>query len=117
MLTLDIKGTLAKVITPSMGIPDAEFAGVRGSIRRYTEEWLSEREKGEHGWSMNPYDKKAIAQVADVVQRVKTEHIQTVVWIGIGGSGLGPNVIQEVFQSPSTPAVIVISQRSLPCLT
>ncbi len=108
MLTLDIKGTLAKVITPSMGIPDSEFAGVRSSMRRYTEEWLAERERGEHGWSMNPYDKDMVKQVTDVVARVKTENIQTVVWVGIGGSGLGPKVLQEVFESPKTPAFIVI---------
>jgi glucose-6-phosphate isomerase len=108
MLTLDIKGTLAKVITPSMGIPDAEFTAVRSSMRRYTEEWLNERERGMHGWSMNPYDKDLIKQVSDVVTRVKTENIQTVVWVGIGGSGLGPKVLQEVFESPKTPAFIVI---------
>lgn len=108
MLTLDIKGTLAKVITPSYGIPDSEFAGVRSSIRRYTEEWLSEREKGMHGWSMNPYDKDAIKQVKTLVEGLKTENIQTVVWIGIGGSGLGPKVLQEIFESPKTPAFVVV---------
>ena len=108
MLTLDIKGTLAKVITPSHGIPDQEFAGIRSSIRRYTEEWLSEREKGEHAWSMNPYDKDAVREVQALVQLAKAENIQTVVWIGIGGSGLGPKVLQEVFESPDTPSFIVI---------
>lgn len=108
MLTLDIKGTLAKVITPSHGIPDSEFATVRTSMRRYTEEWLSEREKGQHGWSMNPYDKDAVKTVSALVEGLKTENIQTVVWIGIGGSGLGPKVLQEIFESPKTPAFLVI---------
>ncbi len=108
MLTLDIKGTLAKVITPSHGIPDSEFATVRTSMRRYTEEWLSEREKGQHGWSMNPYDKDAVKTVQALVEGLKTENIQTVVWIGIGGSGLGPKVLQEIFESPKTPAFLVI---------
>ncbi len=108
MLTLDIKGTLAKVITPSHGIPDSEFATVRTSMRRYTEEWLSEREKGQHGWSMNPYDKDAAKIVSALVEGLKTENIQTVVWIGIGGSGLGPKVLQEIFESPKTPAFLVI---------
>ncbi len=108
MLTLDIKGTLAKVITPSHGIPDQDFSAVRTSMRRYTEEWLSEREKGKHAWSMNPYDKETIADVKRVSDMVRSENIQTVVWIGIGGSGLGPKVLQEIFESPTTPAFLVI---------
>lgn len=108
MLTLDIKGTLAKVITPSHGIPDQEFSAIRSSIRRYTEEWLSEREKGQHAWSMNPYDKETVAAVKQLSDTVKSESIQTIVWIGIGGSGLGPRVMQEVFESSTSPAFIVI---------
>jgi glucose-6-phosphate isomerase len=108
MLTLDIKGTLAKVISPTYGIPDSEFAAIRGSVRRYTEEWLAEREKGQHGWSMNPYDKAAIKDVTTLVENLKSEKITTVVWICIGGSGLGPRVIQEIFESPKTPSLIII---------
>lgn len=108
MLTLDIKATLAKVITPSFGIPDSEFSAIRSSIRRMTEEWLSERVKGEHAWSMNPYDKDMIREVSFVTERTRSEKIDTVVWIGIGGSGLGPKVIQEVFETPKTPAFLVI---------
>ncbi len=108
MLTLDIKGTLAKVITPSHGIPDQEFSAIRSSMRRYTEEWLREREKGMHAWSMNPYDKDTVKEVSALGGKVKTEGIQTIVWIGIGGSGLGPKVLQEVFESPTTPAFVVI---------
>ena len=108
MLTLDIKGTLAKVLTPSFGIPDSELSGIRSQVRRHTEEWLSEREKGMHGWSMNPYDKHAIRDTEEVVRGAKAEGYDTIVWVGIGGSGLGPRVIQEVFETPSTPALIVI---------
>lgn len=108
MLTLDIKGTLAKVITPSFGIPDQDFSSIRSLCRRYTEEWLSEREKGEHAWSMNPYDKDMIKRVQEVAKKAKADGIKTVVWIGIGGSGLGPKVIQEVFETPQTPEFIVV---------
>lgn len=108
MLTLDIKGTLAKVITPSHGIPDNEFATIRSTIRRLTEDWLSEREKGQHGWSMNPYDKDAVKQVSELADMVRAENIKTIVWIGIGGSGLGPRVLREVFESPKTPAFVII---------
>ncbi len=108
MLTLDIKGTLGKVITPTYGIPDTEFAAVRSQIRRYTEDWLSEREKGQHAWSMNPYDKEQIQDVNELLNVIKAEQIQTVVWIGIGGSGLGPKVIQEVFETPKSPTFLVI---------
>ncbi len=108
MLTIDTKGTLAKVITPSYGIPDSEIASIRTQIRRYTEDWLAEREKGMHAWSMNPYDKEMVKDVTALVAQVKTENIQTIVWIGIGGSGLGPRVIQEAFESTKTPAFVVI---------
>lgn len=108
MLTLDIKGTLAKVITPSFGIPDGEFSGIRSSVRKYTEDWLKEREQGEHAWSMNPYDKAMIKDVQEVARKAKKDGIKTVVWIGIGGSGLGPKVLQEAFETPATPEFIVV---------
>ena len=108
MIPLDIKGTLAKVITPSFGIPDQEFSAIRTTVRRHTEEWLQEREKGLHAWSMNPYDKAALKNCTDILNMVKTENIKTVVWIGIGGSGLGPKVLQEIFESPSSPAFLVL---------
>lgn len=108
MLTLDIKGTLAKVITPSHGIPDQEFSAIRSSMRRYTEEWLKERERGMHAWSMNPYDKDTMKEVQEIANKTKAGGVQAIVWIGIGGSGLGPKVLQEVFESPKTPALIVI---------
>ncbi len=108
MLTLDIKGTLAKVITPSFGIPDQEFSTIRSLIRRYTEDWLQEREKGEHAWSMTPYDKPAVKQVQEIAKKAKIDGIKTIVWIGIGGSGLGPRVIQEAFESPLSPEFVLI---------
>src|SRR6185369_14339623 len=53
-------------------------------------------------------DKGMIKEVSTLVEGLKAENIQTVVWIGIGGSGLGPKVLQEVFESPKTPAFLVI---------
>ncbi len=108
MLTLDITGTLAKIITPTYGIPDRELTGLRTGLRRYTEDWLAEREKGEHAWSMNPYDKEMIERVKRTAERLKIERIETVVWIGIGGSGLGPKVIQEIFESTHTLEFLLI---------
>jgi len=108
MLTLDTKATLSKILTPSFGIPDSELSAIRTSIRKYTEDWLSEREKGMHAWSMTPYDKKLIERTKSIVADIKSQNIQTIVWIGIGGSSLGPKVIQEVFESPETPAMVVL---------
>jgi glucose-6-phosphate isomerase len=108
MLTLDITATLGQTITPSRGIPDQEFAALRTSVRRYVEDWLQERERGEHAWSMDPYDKQVIQQVKNATSWVKAEKIRTVVWIGIGGSGLGPKVIQEVFEGPETLEFILM---------
>ncbi|MDD5623396.1 MAG: hypothetical protein PHI23_01655 [Candidatus Peribacteraceae bacterium] len=108
MLTLSIDGTLGKTITPSMGIPDQEFSALRTGVRRYVQNWLKEREEGLHAWSMDPYNKATMEKVLEEVERVKAERIRTVVWIGIGGSGLGPKVIQEVFEKPDTIEFILL---------
>ncbi|PIQ76056.1 hypothetical protein COU78_03810 [Candidatus Peregrinibacteria bacterium CG10_big_fil_rev_8_21_14_0_10_49_24] len=108
MLTLSVLGTLAKTITASKGIPDQELTGLYTGMRRYIEDFLKERQKGEHAWSMNPYDKSAVEQVKEVAARAKADKIRTVVWIGIGGSGLGPKVIQEVFEGPDTVEFILL---------
>ena len=108
MLHLDIQATLAKAITPSVGIPDQEITALRTSMKRHTEEWLKERTKGHHAWSMDPYDKDTIERVKETAMKIKAERIRTVVWIGIGGSGLGPRVIQEVMETPDTVEFLVI---------
>ncbi len=108
MLTLDISSALAKAITPSMGIPDADMSALRTSMKKYVEDWLKERSRGEHAWSMDPYDKKALQRVKEVAMSAKGRGIRTVLWVGIGGSGLGPKVIQEVFEGPETMEFIVV---------
>lgn len=108
MLTVDITGSLAKTITPSMGLAEADLLGVRTSMKRYVSDWKMERERGEHGWSRDIYDEKAVEKVKQVAARAKKERIETVLWIGIGGSGLGPKVIQEVFETPQTMEFIIV---------
>lgn len=108
MLHVDISGTLAKTITPSMGIPDQEIVSLRTSMRRYVGDWLQERQRNEHAWSMDPYNKHVAERVKEAAIRVKGEGIETVLWIGIGGSGLGPRVIQEAFEGPQTIEFIVL---------
>ena len=108
MLHLDTTNALASTITPSRGITDQELKSQDTALRRYIEDFLAEREKGEHEWSMNPYDKSIIQQVKEVAERAKADKIQTVVWIGIGGSGLGPKVIQEMLEGPETMEFILL---------
>jgi glucose-6-phosphate isomerase len=108
MLHLDVSAALAKAITPTRGIPDQEMAAIRPGIRRYVEDWLKERAKGEHAWSMDPYDRKILDLTHEVAMRAKAARIRTVLWIGIGGSGLGPRVIQDVFEGPDTVEFILI---------
>ncbi|MBI3816282.1 hypothetical protein HY285_01915 [Candidatus Peregrinibacteria bacterium] len=109
MLHLDISGATAKTITSSAGIPEQELGALRTSMRRYIEDWLKERSsKGMHRWSMDPYDKSAIERVKEAAIRAKAESIQTVIWIGIGGSGLGPQVIKEMFESATTVRFILL---------
>jgi glucose-6-phosphate isomerase len=102
MLSLDISGALAKAITPSKGIPEQEFVTLRTRMKRHVESWLREREGGGHAWSMDPYDKRVLKQVENIAAFAKAEKVRTVVWIGIGGSSLGPQVIQECLEGPDT---------------
>ncbi len=108
MLHVDITAALAKSITPSMGIPDQEMVALRTSLRRYISDWLSERSRGQHAWSMDPYDKQSIERVKEAAIRIKGEGVTTVVWIGIGGSGLGPRVIAEAFEGPQSLEFIIL---------
>lgn len=108
MLQLDISAVLAKAITPSKGLPDQEMSSLTTSMRRYIEDWLKERQNGQHAWAMDPYNKEVLQHVKNVAMFAKAERIQTVVWIGIGGSGLGPKVIQEVLENPDTMEFILI---------
>ncbi len=108
MLTVDIAGALAKAITPSRGIPHQEFVTLATGLRRYVQDWLKEREEGQHAWSMNPYDRTAVSQVKEVAQRLHQDKVRTVVWIGIGGSSLAPRVMQDVLEGPETLELIVV---------
>lgn len=117
MLELDITGSLAKAITPSKGIPEQELTSLKTSMKKYVESFLSERERGEHAWSMDPYDKRAVRQAEDFADFAKSERIRSVVWIGIGGSGLGPKVIQELLETPDTPEFIVLDTLDPAVLT
>ncbi|MBI2636294.1 hypothetical protein HYW84_03135 [Candidatus Peregrinibacteria bacterium] len=107
MITLDISSALAKAITPTMGIPDADMSGLRTSMKKHVEDWLKERSQGKHAWSMCPYDNKMMQRVKEAAMAAKGRGIRTVVWIGIGGSGLGPKVMQEFLEGPETMEFIV----------
>lgn len=108
MLTLDIAGSLAKLITPSYGISDQDLLQMRGSLKRYIDEVRAECEAGDHPWIRSPYDEEAVKSVRALADRMKKEKIETVLWIGIGGSGLGPRVLKEVFETPNTPELVIV---------
>ena len=108
MLQLDISAAMGKAITPSNGIPEQEFSGILTSLRRYLEEFTSECEKGQHPWTKDPANTDTIEKVKEIATFATEKKIKTVVWIGIGGSGLGPKVLQEVFESPQTPEFVLL---------
>lgn len=108
MLSLNVQSALASTITPSKGITDQEITGLGTSMRRYIEAWLKERQGGGHAWSMDPYEKRTIQQVKDTASYVESEGIRTIVWVGIGGSSLGPKVIQEFLETPDTVEFIIL---------
>jgi hypothetical protein len=89
MLSLDITGTFAKSITPNFGIPDQEFIGMRTLMKKNIEDWLKEREQGEHGWSMYPYDRQMDQKLKDVaMQRMQYSGFLRNLAVAISNSGL-----------------------------
>lgn len=108
MFSLDVSGCLARTITPSHGILQPDLVGLRTTMRRHVEDFAKERANGQHAWTADPLATHVTARVKEVAKKMKKDNIQTVVWIGIGGSGLGPKVIQEAFESPKTLEFIVL---------
>ncbi len=108
MLQLDISSAMGKAITPAKGIPEQEFSGILTSLRRYIEETNKERKNGEHAWAADPLNSDTIAKVKAVAQSAQERGIRTIVWVGIGGSGLGPKAIREVFETPKTAEFILL---------
>lgn len=108
MITLDVTAALASTITPSKGVTDQELTTLTTTMRRNIEQWLQERTAGEHTWSMDPYEKRTIEQCKETARYLKAERVQTVVWIGIGGSSLGPKVLQECFDSPQSIECVIL---------
>jgi glucose-6-phosphate isomerase len=108
MISLDITSTLGKAITPSYGIPEQDLTGLRTSLRRHCADVQRERAAGEHAWSADPYDTRVIEQVKRTARAIHALRPQTVVWIGIGGSGLGPKVIQEAFEREDSIEFLII---------
>lgn len=108
MLQLDISASMGKAITPAKGIPEQEFSSILTSLRRYIEDFGKERKEGEHAWTEDPRNDDTIAKVKEVAAFAKQEKIKTVVWVGIGGSGLGPKVIREVFETPETAEFVLL---------
>lgn len=108
MLHVDITGSLAKTLSPSVGITDQEITGLRTSMKRFVGEWADEAAAGRHAWTQDIHNDMMLHTVSDIAKRVKKDKIQTVLWIGIGGSGLGPRVIQEAFETPNTVEFIVV---------
>jgi glucose-6-phosphate isomerase len=108
MLQLDISSAMGKAITPSNGIPEQEFAGILTSLRRYLEDFGKEREAGGHEWTQDPLNTDTIEKVKEIAAHAKKSGVKQIVWIGIGGSGLGPKVMREVFETPHTPEFILL---------
>lgn len=108
MLHVDITGSLAKTLSPSVGITDQEITGLRTSMKRFVGEWADESAAGRHAWTQDIHNDMMLHTVTDIAKRIKKDKIQTVLWIGIGGSGLGPRVIQEAFETPNTVEFIVV---------
>ncbi len=117
MLHLDVSGALAKSITPAMGLTAQEIADLRTPMRKNVESWLKERSSGDHAWSMDPYQKKTVEAVKTMAMGFKGEGIKTVLWIGIGGSGLGPQVLSEVFGNAAAPKFIILDSIDPAILT
>lgn len=108
MLTVDTSAALAKTIGATAGLTDQDWLSIKTLMKKYVSAWLEERKEGKHTWSLDPYNKRLAQRVKETAERAKKMKVQTIVWIGIGGSGLGPRVIQEAFESTRTVEFIVL---------
>ncbi len=108
MLHLDITSTLAKVLTPSLGLPEHELTAMKGSMKRMIADVQTERQNGHHAWMNDAQNEEMIRRCREIAENAQDEKIQTVLWIGIGGSGLGPKVLQEMFEGPETMEFILV---------
>lgn len=108
MLHVDITQTLARILTPTYGIADQDLMSLRTPLKRFIGDWIDEIKVGQHAWTQDIHNEVIVQNVQEIAKRVKKERIQTVVWVGIGGSGLGPKVIQEAFESPQTIEFIIV---------
>lgn len=108
MLRVDVSGSLARAITPTYGITDQDYTDLRTVMAKHVEQFQREREDGGHAWAEDFRNRRMADRCREIAQRVKAERIQTVVWIGIGGSGLGPRVLQEAFEGPTTVEFLVL---------
>ena len=108
MLSVDIAAALGKTISPSFGIPDSDLTALDTPMKRYIGDWLKERRDGAHAWSMDPYNRRMVERVRQVAAQAKKQRIQTVVWIGIGGSSLGPQVVQEAFEGRNSIEFLIV---------
>jgi len=95
MLQLDITGTLAKMITPSLGIPENDLATIKNTLKSYVEDFLKERSAGNHAWAMSPYDREVLGLVEDTAARLKRERIETIVWVGSEARDLGRVLLRK----------------------
>lgn len=108
MLQLDISAAMGKAITPNKGIPEQELGAILTSLRRYIEEFGKERAEGSHEWTLDPHNEETLTKVKEVANFAAQEKIKQIVWVGIGGSGLGPKVLREVFETPDTAEFILL---------
>lgn len=108
MLTLDITNVLGKTITPSLGIGEQELSTIGKTVSTHVEQFLKERSEGNHAWAQAPYDLGVINLVKEMAALIAESRIQTILWLGIGGSSLGPRVIKEVFETSQTPELLIL---------
>jgi glucose-6-phosphate isomerase len=108
MLALDITGVLGKTITPAFGIPERDLEFLGDSLTKALSAFLAERERGEHAWTKAPLNNEAAVEVETIARRLRALRCETIAWIGIGGSGLGPRVLKDVFETRDTPEFLLI---------
>lgn len=108
MLTLDTSACRATILPASFGITDQELLTVRNSLRRMIADVNEEAARGIHGWMLDPERTSTVTAVREAAQALRKENIHTVVWVGIGGSGLGPQMLHEAFDSPNAIELLIL---------
>ncbi|MFC1588169.1 glucose-6-phosphate isomerase [Planctomycetota bacterium] len=105
MLKLDMSNIFTSSVGAGNGLDEAEFEEALSRYSDIAETVERERKEGDlHQYLYLPYDTDLAAEVKKCATSHPCKHF---VVLGIGGSALGPSMLQQALQSPKDPQTAI----------